>query len=93
VEATTGDPHARCAGHPSRKLSTFLPLSADELKCLADIQSTPLKVRRGKQLADEELRAVGDPMHVETSFVRNLGDLIRVRTGTPDRLMQATAER
>ena len=32
-------------------------------------------------------------MHVETSFVRNLGDLIRVRIGTPDRLMQATAER
>ena len=44
-------------------------------------------------LADEEPRAVGDPMHVETSFARNLGDLIRVRTGTPDRLMQATAER
>jgi hypothetical protein len=32
-------------------------------------------------------------MHVETSFVRKLGDLIRVRRGTPDRLMQATAER
>ena len=32
-------------------------------------------------------------MHVEKSFARNLGDLIRVRTGTPDRLMQATAER
>jgi hypothetical protein len=46
-----------------------------------------------KWLADEEPRAVEDPMHVETSFVRNLGDLIRVRTGTPDRLMKATAER
>ena len=32
-----------------------------------------------KWLVDEEPRAVGDPMHVETSFVRNLGDLIRVR--------------
>jgi hypothetical protein len=32
-----------------------------------------------KWLADEEPRAVGDPMHVEKSFVRNLGDLIRVR--------------
>jgi hypothetical protein len=32
-----------------------------------------------KWLADEEPRAVGDPTHVETSFVRNLGDLIRVR--------------
>ena len=32
-----------------------------------------------KWLVDEEPRAVEDPMHVETSFVRNLGDLIRVR--------------
>jgi len=32
-------------------------------------------------------RAVGDPMHVETSFVRNLGDLVRVRRGTPGRFM------
>ncbi len=33
-------------------------------------------------------------MHVETFFVRNLGGLIRVRRGRPDRLMQAaTAER
>ena len=46
-----------------------------------------------KWLADEEPRAVGDPVHVETSFVRNLGGLIRVRHGMPDRLMQATAER
>jgi hypothetical protein len=46
-----------------------------------------------KWLADEEPRAVEDPMHVETSFVRKLGDLIRVRTGTPDRLMKAIAER
>ena len=38
-------------------------------------------------------RAVGDPMHVETSFARNLGDLIRVRQGMPDRLMKAEAER
>jgi hypothetical protein len=44
-------------------------------------------------LADEEPRAVEDPMHVEKSFVRKLGDLIRVRRGTPDRLMKATAER
>ena len=36
--------------------------------------------------------AVGDPMHVETSFVRNLGGLIRVRLGMPDRLMKAKAE-
>jgi len=31
-------------------------------------------------------------MHVATSFVRNLGDLIRVRFGRPDRLMKAKAE-
>ena len=30
-------------------------------------------------LAEEEPRAVVDPMHVETSFARNLGDLTRVR--------------
>ena len=30
-------------------------------------------------------------MHVETSFVRNLGGLIRVRQGMPDRLMKAKA--
>jgi hypothetical protein len=28
-------------------------------------------------------------MHVETSFVRNLGGLIRVRQGMPVRLMKA----
>ena len=32
-----------------------------------------------KWLADEEPRAVEDPMHVEKPFVRNLGDLTRVR--------------
>jgi hypothetical protein len=32
-------------------------------------------------------------MHVETSFVRNLGGLIRVRLGMPDRLMKAKATR
>jgi hypothetical protein len=32
-------------------------------------------------------------MHVETSFVWNLGDLTRVRQGMPDRLMKAEAER
>jgi hypothetical protein len=31
-------------------------------------------------------------MHVETSFVRNLGGPIRVRHGRPDRLMKAKAE-
>jgi hypothetical protein len=32
-------------------------------------------------------------MHVETSFVRNLGDLIPVRRGMPGRIMKARAER
>src|SRR5207249_950361 len=36
---------------------------------------------RANGLRMEEPRAVGDPMHVETSFVRNLGGLIRVRQG------------
>jgi CRP-like cAMP-binding protein len=37
----------------ARKLNTFLPLSRDEMKCLAAMQSTPLKVKRGKQLTQE----------------------------------------
>jgi hypothetical protein len=44
-------------------------------------------------LAWDEPRAVGDLAHVETFFARNLGDLIRVRRGIPDRLMKAIAER
>ena len=44
-------------------------------------------VRRANGLRMEEPRAVGDPVHVETSFVRNLGGLICVRRGMPDRLM------
>lgn len=37
----------------AKKLNTFVALSAGELRCLADIQSAPLSVRRGKQLIDE----------------------------------------
>jgi len=32
-------------------------------------------------------------VHVEKFFVRNLGGLIRVRQGMPDRRMKAKAER
>src|SRR5688572_12947547 len=37
----------------ARKLNTFVALSPDELTCLADLQSNPLKVRRGRQLTQE----------------------------------------
>jgi CRP-like cAMP-binding protein len=37
----------------AKKLNTFVPLSPDELKCLAEMQRNPLKVRRGKQLTEE----------------------------------------
>jgi CRP-like cAMP-binding protein len=37
----------------ARKLNTFLPLSADELECLAAMQSEPISMRRGKQLTQE----------------------------------------
>ena len=37
----------------ARKLSTFVPLSPDELKCLAEVQSPPMTVQRGKQLVRE----------------------------------------
>ena len=37
----------------ARKLNTFLQLTPDELKCLADIQAMPLTVKRGKHLVRE----------------------------------------
>jgi len=37
----------------AKKLNTFVPLSPDELKRLAEMQVNPLKVRRGKQLTLE----------------------------------------
>ena len=36
-----------------RKLNRFLPLTRDESKCLAGIQSIPMAVKRGKQLTQE----------------------------------------
>ena len=35
------------------KLNTFVSFSADELKCLAGMQTNPLKIRRGAQLTRE----------------------------------------
>jgi hypothetical protein len=43
------------------------------------------------RLAWEEPRAVEDLAHVEKFFARNLGSLIRARTGKPGRFMKATA--
>lgn len=37
----------------ARKLNTFLPLSPDELTCLAEIQSAPVTVKRGQELVHE----------------------------------------
>jgi CRP-like cAMP-binding protein len=37
----------------ARKLSRFVPLSSDELKCLAEIQASPSTVTRGGQLVRE----------------------------------------
>ena len=42
-------------------------------------------------LAWEEPCAVGDLVHVEKFFARNLGDLIRARTNLPGRLGKATS--
>ena len=44
-------------------------------------------------LAWGEPRAVVDLVHVEKFFARNLGSLIRVRTGKPGQFMKAIAER
>ena len=37
----------------AKKLNTFVALSPDELKCLAGLQSNPVKVKRGQQLTQE----------------------------------------
>jgi CRP-like cAMP-binding protein len=37
----------------AKKLNTFIALSSDELKCLAELQNKPVKVPRGKQLTQE----------------------------------------
>ncbi len=56
-------------------------------------------LREGNTVPCEEWRAwdgpcaVVDPMHVETSFVRNLGGLARARRGMPGRLMKGNTER
>ena len=45
--------NARGSSLLAKKLSTFLPLSPGELDCLAEMQSKPLVVERGKQLTQE----------------------------------------
>ena len=45
----------------------------------------------GEWLAWEEPRAVGDLVHVEKFFARNLGRLIHARTRVPGRLGKATS--
>ncbi len=45
------DPHSDSV--LARKLNAFLPLSKEELKCLAGIQSKPVVIQRGKQLINE----------------------------------------
>jgi CRP-like cAMP-binding protein len=50
----------------ARKLNTFLPLTPEELKCLAEMQSKPLTVKRGTQLVHE-----GQTEH--TAFVLQAG--------------------
>lgn len=37
----------------AKKLTTFLPLTPTELKRLAEVQSKPLAIKRGKQLVHE----------------------------------------
>jgi CRP-like cAMP-binding protein len=37
----------------AKKLNAFLPLTANERKCLAEMQSAPVMVKRGRQLTQE----------------------------------------
>jgi CRP-like cAMP-binding protein len=41
------------SGVLARKLNKFMPLSPEEMVCLGDMQSSPVKVPRGKQLTTE----------------------------------------
>lgn len=47
------DEKARPNGPLERKLSVFVQLSSAELSCLADLQSAPVRVKRGKELVHE----------------------------------------
>ncbi len=40
-------------GRLERKLNSFVQLSSAELSCLVDLQSTPIRVKRGKELVHE----------------------------------------
>lgn len=40
-------------GRLERKLNSFVPLTCAELSCLADLQSAPVRVKRGKELVHE----------------------------------------
>lgn len=40
-------------GHLERKLNSFVMLSPAEMSCLADLQSAPVRVKRGKELVHE----------------------------------------
>jgi CRP-like cAMP-binding protein len=44
-------PHDECC--LTRKLGTFIQLSRAERECLADLQSSPVRVKRGKELVHE----------------------------------------
>ncbi len=46
-------PNTRFDSVLAKKLNTFVTLSSDELKCLADMQSNVMKVKRGRQLTQE----------------------------------------
>src|SRR4029450_8680899 len=46
-------PSTRLDSVLAKKLNTFVTLTSDELKCLADMQSSVMKVERGRQLTQE----------------------------------------
>jgi CRP-like cAMP-binding protein len=46
-------PDARLDSVLAKKLNTFVTLSRAELRCLADLQSNPVKMKRGQQLTHE----------------------------------------
>ncbi len=47
------DSKERVIGYLEKKLNSFVELTADELSCLADLQSASVRVQRGKELVRE----------------------------------------
>ena len=84
----TLDPPSRRSGTTERILREITGLIP---RCRSHSVEEKATSSHGEWLAWEEPRAVGDLVHVEKFFARNLGGLIHARTRVPGRLGKATS--